>query len=137
MSSPSSENHVPRVESNDSNRKTKVLAELHAICLTLESISDMLDDLACLTAPPSPLINQGRDDNYESFESSKNKAGSAERTGWASRKARLHSVAEKQQLLLEELERWQEIARNNSRTCQELDEIAEHDLKTGSDLGNV
>lgn len=93
-----------------SNREFQVLMELNAICLSLDRISNVLDDLLLLTELPA-ATNLDATDTLCISNTSVTSTSSTSATV---------SIAHKQRLLIEELTRWKDVLHGGDATEDQL-----------------
>ena len=101
-----------------SRGKSAVLTELHAIALTLDQISDVLDDLVLLTelTPTDVSVTNLTEGEFEKNEGGKSNITTTTDKNSVVEKKRSESVAQKQKLLLEELAQWKNVFIDDSPT---------------------
>jgi hypothetical protein len=119
-----------------SNLEFKVLMELNAICLSLDRISNVLDDLITLTElpaahPDDPIDNVGntsehvigsRNNNHNYLHGTGTVATSSTNCHLGSNTSNncgIVSIAHKQRLLIEELTRWKDVVNGDDAATED------------------
>jgi hypothetical protein len=102
------------------NREAAVLMELNAICLTLDRLSNVLDDLLTLTElPASSPIRKNNGTSISSSIENPVPSNIYSKGNNAPGSSSSISIAKKQMLLLEELARWKDVFSGGGSTDDE------------------